>query len=218
MATPVSQKLKIKEGFTLLTIHAPAGFETMLEPLPAGVNFIRKGKDFQQVHWFVLNKAQLEAEMEMVLKLVTGDVLCWTYYPKGSSKMATDLTRDKGWEKLLEIKHLQWITLVSLNDTWSTFAFRIQTEADKKKAVKEQVREIFGYINTEKKEVRLPEDLAEALAKNNNEAAFFNSLSFSNKKEYVEWVITAKREETRKARVSGTIERLAKSWRNPKNI
>jgi len=30
--------------------------------------------------------------------------------------------------------------------------------------------------------------------------------------------VTAKREETRKERVDGTIERLVKSWKNPRNI
>ncbi len=38
------------------------------------------------------------------------------------------------------------------------------------------------------------------------------------KKEYVEWIITAKREETRKERLKGTVERLEKEWKNPRNI
>ncbi|MET0392326.1 MAG: YdeI/OmpD-associated family protein [Chitinophagaceae bacterium] len=33
----------------------------------------------------------------------------------------------------------------------------------------------------------------------------------------MEWIVTAKREETRRERINGTVERLAKSWKNPAN-
>ncbi|MEJ0101198.1 MAG: YdeI/OmpD-associated family protein [Bacteroidota bacterium] len=64
----------------------------------------------------------------------------------------------------------------------------------------------------------MPDDLAAALKKNKKESAFFDSLSFTNKKEYIEWIVTAKRKETRMERVQGTIERLGKLWKNPRNI
>jgi uncharacterized protein YdeI (YjbR/CyaY-like superfamily) len=64
----------------------------------------------------------------------------------------------------------------------------------------------------------LPDDLSSVLKKNKKASAFFNTLSFTNKKEYIEWIVTAKREETRKERVNGTIDRLNKSWKNPRNI
>ncbi len=38
------------------------------------------------------------------------------------------------------------------------------------------------------------------------------------KKEYIEWIVTAKREETRIQRIDGTIERLVKGWKNPRNM
>src|SRR5262245_32629712 len=104
MATTTAQKLKIKEGFTLLTINAPTDFTKHLGTLPAGVKVTAKTTSYQQVHWFVLNKAQMEKEMDKVLKLLKDDVICWIYYPKGSSKLQTDLTRDKGWESLLRHK------------------------------------------------------------------------------------------------------------------
>ncbi len=37
--------------------------------------------------------------------------------------MQTDLTRDKGWDALKGVD-LKWITLISVNDTWSAFALR----------------------------------------------------------------------------------------------
>ncbi len=218
MATSIPEKLKIKRGYTLLTVNAPADFEKGLGKLPATVTITTNSKAYQQIHWFVLNKAQLDKELSRVMKLLKEDVVVWVYYPKGSSKIQTDLTRDKGWDCLLsESDKLTWISLISFNETWSVFGFRPNTAADKKKKALPKEREIFKWINAETKEIKLPVDLAAALGKNKNEAAFFKSLSFTNKKEYLEWVITAKRPETRAERISGTIDRLTKSWKNPRN-
>jgi hypothetical protein len=220
MANTISDKLKIKAGYTLLTLNEPSGFQKGLNGLPKGVKVIESGKDYNQVHWFVLSRAQLEKEMSKVMKLVKPEVTVWVYYPKGTSKVQTDLTRDKGWDCLLaEGDKLAWISLISFDDTWSVFGFRAKTEADKKKEAKpKEEREIFKWVNPQTKEVNLPDDLASALKKNKKASDYFNTLSFTNKKEFIEWIVTAKREETRKERVDGTIERLGKSWKNPRNI
>jgi bacteriocin resistance YdeI/OmpD-like protein len=218
MATTTSQKLRIKENFTLLTINAPADFERNIGKVPKRVKISSDTKTYNQVHWFVKNKEQLNKELDKVLKLVKDDVILWIYYPKGTSKLQTDLTRDKGWENLLKHDELGWISLISFDDTWSTFGSRLKTEADKKREEKPTERAIFDYVDPKTKSVRLPDDLAAALKKNRKQEEFFGTLSFTNKKEYIEWIITAKREETRMARVKGTVERLGKEWRNPRNI
>ncbi|HEX4371916.1 MAG TPA: YdeI/OmpD-associated family protein [Puia sp.] len=216
MPNTVAQKLKIKEGFVLLTINAPAEFKKNIQPLPGNVKISDKTKNYNQLHWFVSNKKQMDKELNSILKLLKQDVLCWIYYPKGTSKIQTDLTRDKGWEELL--KHeLQWISLISFDETWSTFGCRLKNEADKKKAASPKERPIFDYIDAEKKIVRLPKEFADLLKKNRKADEYFQSLSFSNKKEYVEWIVTAKREETKNERISGSVERLNKGWKNPQN-
>ena len=219
MANSISDKLKVKENYRLLTLNAPADFKKGLQGLPPGVTIINSGKEYDQVHWFVLNRSQMEKEMSKVMKLLKQDVIIWVYYPKGTSKIQSDLTRDKGWDCLLsEGDKLTWISLISFNDTWSVFGFRPKTEADKIKESKPKVREIFDWVDPKTKEVKLPDDLAAALKKNKKQAEAFHTLSFTNKKEYVEWIITAKREETRTERINGMIDRLGKGWKNPRNI
>jgi len=218
MTTSTAQKLKIKENFTLLTINAPSDFKKNIGDLPKGVRISPDTNSYNQVHWFVLNKAQMDKELNKVLELIKDDVTLWIYYPKGTSKLQTDLTRDKGWDNLLKHDELGWISLISFDNTWSTFGSRLKTEADKKREEKPRERPIFDYVDSKTKSVRLPDDLAVALKKNKKQEGFFNTLSFTNKKEYIEWIITAKREETRMERVSGTIERLGKQWKNPRNM
>jgi len=218
MATSTAQKLKIKENFNLLTINAPADFRKNIGELPKGVKISNDSKNFNQVHWFVMNKAQMDKELTKTLKLIKDDVILWIYYPKGTSKLQTDLTRDKGWDNLLKHDELGWISLISFDDTWSTFGSRLKTEADKKREEKPRERPIFDYVDPKTKSIRLPDDLSAVLRKNKRQEDFFNTLSFTNKKEYIEWIITAKREETRVERVKGTLDRLAKEWKNPRNI
>jgi hypothetical protein len=218
MASTVAKKLKLKENDVLLTINAPGGYKSALDGLPAGVKISNSAKQYDQVHWFVQNRSQMEKELASVLKLIKSDVVCWIYYPKVSSGIQTDLTRDKGWDSLLKHDELQWISLISFDDTWSTFGCRLKTEKDKLKESKPKERPIFNYVNPATKEVRLPDDVENALNKSKKAKEFFDTLSFTNKKEYLEWIVTAKREETRKERVSGTIDRLEKKWKNPRNL
>ena len=159
----------------------------------------------------------MEKELKKVLPLIKDDVVCWIYYPKGTSKIQTNLTRDKGWDALLK-EDLQWVSLISFDETWSAFGMRKKTGKDKKKESNPKERPIFEYADSKTKTIRLPDDLADALKKNKKLESFFNNLAFSHKKEYVEWIVTAKREETRKERIKGTLERLEKKWKNPRNI
>jgi hypothetical protein len=219
MANTIAQKLRIKEKDSLLIINAPPEFKKNIGILPAGTKIISSGKEYNQVHWFVQNKAQMLKEMKKVLGLLKKNVILWIYYPKGTSKVQTDLTRDKGWEDLLAHgDKLTWISLISFDDTWSVFGCRLKTETDLKKEAKPKAdREVFKYVNPKTKAVTLPDDMSAILKKNKKEAGLFDALSFTNKKEYIEWVVTAKREETRNERLKGTIERLGKGWKNPAN-
>lgn len=201
---------------TIHVINEPKGYAKSLGKLPAGVKFAAHGIGASQIHWFVENKARMEKELAKNLKLVSGETALWIFYPKASSGIQTDLTRDKGWDKLLQ-HDLKWISLISFDETWSTFGMRQKSDADVKKDGALKKREIFDWIDPQKKVVRLPYDFAAALRKNKKQEAFFNTLSFTNRKEYVEWIITAKREQTRKERVSGSIERLGKQLKNPRN-
>lgn len=218
MPTPLPDKLRIKSGFSLLTLHAPVDFKKTLGKLPAGVKIMDKGTKADQLHWFVTNRAQLEQELSTVMKRVHPGVTVWVYYPKGSSGIQTDLTRDKGWDCLLaESDKLAWINLISFDDTWSVFGFRGKTDADKKKEARpRQEREIFNWVNPATKEVTLPPDIATALKKNKKVQAYFDQLAFTHKKEYIEWVVTAKKEETRMRRVENMMEKLTEKVRGTK--
>jgi uncharacterized protein YdeI (YjbR/CyaY-like superfamily) len=51
-------------------------------------------------------------------------------------------------------------------------------------------------------------------SKHKQAAGFFNSLAFTHKREYVEWIIGAKKDETRQIRLQTTIEKLTAGKKN----
>jgi hypothetical protein len=63
----------------------------------------------------------------------------------------------------------------------------------------------------EKAPLVVPDDLAAALALKKNAAArkHFDAFSYSHRKEYIEWITSAKRAETRTTRVAKTVAQLA---------
>jgi uncharacterized protein YdeI (YjbR/CyaY-like superfamily) len=62
---------------------------------------------------------------------------------------------------------------------------------------------------TASKTLVIPDDLREELARNENAAATFSNFSYSNKKDYVDWITEAKTEDTRKKRLLQAIEWMA---------
>jgi uncharacterized protein YdeI (YjbR/CyaY-like superfamily) len=60
-----------------------------------------------------------------------------------------------------------------------------------------------------KPEIPVPDDLATALKRSAEARATFDALSPSHRREYLEWIVEAKREETRVRRIATAIEWLA---------
>ncbi|HWA86879.1 MAG TPA: YdeI/OmpD-associated family protein [Opitutus sp.] len=66
-----------------------------------------------------------------------------------------------------------------------------------------------------KAELKVPADLVAALTKNRAAAKTWGGFSYSHRKEYIEWITEAKRDETRAKRLATTLEWLAE--RKPRN-
>jgi hypothetical protein len=63
-------------------------------------------------------------------------------------------------------------------------------------------------LDTEPREVTLPDDLATALSTDREALQRFEKLAFTHQQEYVRWIESAKRPETRQRRVSEAVTML----------
>ncbi len=64
-------------------------------------------------------------------------------------------------------------------------------------------------VKRPKKEIPMPADLAAALKKNARARATFDDFSPSRRREYLEWIVEAKTEETRRKRLDTAVEWMA---------
>jgi hypothetical protein len=161
-----------------------------------------------------VNKKELEKQFPKVVRLIAPNGLIWISYPKGSSGVQTDLTRDKGWECLQNVR-MNWLSLISFDDNWSAFAMRNTPPKEQSKASADYHANQNAYADPKTKTVIVPEDLRKAFEKKKKAQALFDALSFTCRKEYVMWIVGAKREETRTERVKKTIEKLLQGKKNP---
>jgi hypothetical protein len=121
--TPLAKKLRIRPGQRILILNPPPGYLDELD-LPEDVELAERPEGaFDFVHLFVKNTAELANLGPTAIKAVKYDGLLWISYPKQSSKVETDLTRDVGWEMMAEAG-LKPVTQVSVNDIWSALRFR----------------------------------------------------------------------------------------------
>lgn len=69
--------------------------------------------------------------------------------------------------------------------------------------------------DVEPREIEVPEDLAHAFRRDKAASQAFDGLSYTHRKEYVQWILEAKKPETRQRRVEKTIEMLRVGTRHP---
>ncbi|MFN4102130.1 MAG: hypothetical protein ACK4GT_20400 [Pararhodobacter sp.] len=76
---------------------------------------------------FAPDKAALDqAAREDVARYTRGGHL-WVAYPKQSSGIATDITRDRGWEAF-DALDLHGVSQISVSPVWSALRFRYRDE------------------------------------------------------------------------------------------
>lgn len=201
MENALAKKLRLGSGEKNLILHAPTSFRAAISPVPFDESPEQKEYDFVQL--FVKNIAELEANAPQALKAIKEDGKLWFCYPKKSSPLFTDLHRDKGWEVVHEAGY-GGVAAVSIDNTWSALRFRQENKVNRKEGsvVKARSRPAGQQI------LEMPEYIRIALEAHPKEEAFFKSLAYTHRKEYVQWIIDAKRADTRQRRLTQMLEML----------
>jgi hypothetical protein len=113
----------LKPGARAAVIGAPPDYLERLAPPPGTSIGTALTGQLDWVQLFVSSSAELAAIVPQLTTALHPNAVVWISYPKGSSRRQTDLTRDKGWEPL-QGSDLMWLSLVSVDDTWSAFGLR----------------------------------------------------------------------------------------------
>jgi hypothetical protein len=101
MPQTLLEKLCIKSGSRIAIINMPVPRPGLPDPFPNDVTVVSDlYGQFHQVYLFVTKKAILDKLAFSAIEALAFDGLLWVCYPKGTSGMQSDLTRDKGWGSL----------------------------------------------------------------------------------------------------------------------
>lgn len=201
----ISTKLRIKPGGDVLILNSPEGMIDVLN-LPESVSvttFRSRGCCFDCIILFAGNQAELNLHFPEIPAQIHPGGLVWICYPKKSSGISTDLSRDKGWN-IPRDRNFQMVSVVSIDRTWTATRWKRRQNAVLKEGL------IFPEIDSKNRRIRPPEDFIRAL-KRAGLIEVFDKMSFSHQREYLEEILSSKKVRTRISRIEKTIEMLKKN-------
>jgi len=213
----LAKKLQMKAGKRWLLFNAPDTYLTALEPLPNGLEIsFDIDRTFDGVQLFVKDTAELTTSLKLIIPVLKPDGVFWVIYPKKNKGVTTDLEMMSGWE-VTKPYGLKPVASAAIDDVWTSLRFRPETQIKVSEGRNDNIRnnEFGEYIDVDNKQVKLPPEIADTLEKEIAAIDFYQSLSYTNKKEYVLWILTAKQDKTRKERLVKMVEKLNDRKKNP---
>lgn len=211
------KKLQLKPGFKVSVINAPENAATIFGDIPTEITFSNDIQQQQEAYLiFAITKADMFAALKAIEKSIADKTIVWIFYPKAKTPLAADLNLMQSWEDLTKL-NLAPCGSAAVNEIWT--GIRIKTAASQKRSGvgnAEIANNEYGqYIDVANKIVTLPEDLKITLTARPDALAYYETLAYSHRKEYVLWVITAKQEKTRTDRIHKMVEKLLSKKKNP---
>ncbi|MEL6916216.1 MAG: DUF3052 domain-containing protein [Bacteroidota bacterium] len=121
--TPLAKKLGIKEGFTILLVQQPEHYFDLFMDLPR-IKLLKTTKDGTAdfIHFFSTHKKDFEKQSVRLKSALRKTGMLWISWPKGSSKIPTDLSRDYIREYLLS-NGLVDVKVCAVDGDWSGLKF-----------------------------------------------------------------------------------------------
>lgn len=216
----LSQKLKAKPGVAAV-INPPKDILGEFKSLKPAAAITAGAKEcFDFVLLFSVNSKDLEPAWKRIVPALKADAVFWVAYPKKGSGIPSDLAgmSSGGWT-VHAGSPWQPVAMASINDTWTgvRFKFAPHLEGERQDRPSEEIRDSDGTLVVDRinRVIHAPKDLAMVLSKHPQAKAFFDQLSFTHKREYVTWIIEAKKNETRVKRVEKALEMMVSNKRNP---
>ncbi len=131
MAASLAQKLQLRSSQQLGILNVPEGYLAKLKANLPGIPFSSPAKaKSEAVLAFVNNLAEAQKVFPRAISAIKPDGLLWIAYPKGGSKIKTDVNRDRLWEA---VSKSGWrpVRLVAIDDVWSAMRFRPEDQVGK---------------------------------------------------------------------------------------
>ena len=129
------EKLQLSDEKNLLLQGLPLSIEKQFLKLSFSKNVtpLLKSKKVDFALIFAFSQKQLKEILKEVIPALHPEAKFWIAYPKMSSKIASDLCRDGGWDFISEHGY-ETVRLVAVDNLWSAARFKKPDETAKKTA------------------------------------------------------------------------------------
>jgi hypothetical protein len=122
--TSIVKKLGLKPGVRALVLGAPSGYMNSLGPLPDGVAVSeRLGSAHEFVQFFATKKSEITKSAKKLLQSAAPGALVWITYPKKTSGVDSDLSREAVWAAM-EGTGWRPVSQIAIDEVWSALRFR----------------------------------------------------------------------------------------------
>jgi len=122
--TSIVKKLGLKAGMRALVLGAPSGYLDSLAPLPDGVAVSESlGSAHEFVQFFATKKSEITKSAKKLLQSAAPGALVWITYPKKTSRVDSDLSREEVWAAM-EGTGWRPVSQIAIDDVWSALRFR----------------------------------------------------------------------------------------------
>ncbi len=120
----LAQKLAIKPGSKFMLVNAPSGYTTQMGDLPEGVMLLSDSSSLVDcIQVFIANRAELEAQLPALSRLLPPKGMLWVSYHKGTSKLKTDINRDT-INAYANTLGLQGVAMIAIDDDWAALRLK----------------------------------------------------------------------------------------------
>ncbi len=124
MTKPVARKLGMNPGMRALIIAPPPGYLKLLAPLPDGLTVSSRAEGmYPFVQVFATRLAEISTFAKKLPKHAAPNALVWISYPKKTSKVEGDLSRDVIREAM-SARGWRAVSIVAIDEVWSALRFR----------------------------------------------------------------------------------------------
>ncbi len=121
----VSQKLLIKPGCSFLLINPPRGYRELLADLPENVSVVAQASaPVDVIQFFASTQQELEEQLSRVKALLKPKSLLWVTYPKGTSKIPSEINRDSIVETARGVGY-EGVAMVAVDKDWSALRLKV---------------------------------------------------------------------------------------------
>jgi hypothetical protein len=119
----LAEKLAIRPGYRIAIVNRPIGSGGLVAAIASNAGLTDQVEAADAVLLFVAGSEELGQFWPDVRSAVRPDATLWLAYPKRTSAIATDLSRDHGWEPIID-DGFDAVSQVSLDGAWSALRFR----------------------------------------------------------------------------------------------